>query len=445
MTFIVTVIVVSLLVAFALGLYVAVALGMTAMTVGLVFIDKPIWGFFAHIPWAAASNVNIAVVPLFLLMGELLLRSGATETIYDTLSKWLNRLPGGLLHTNIGACGVFSAISGSSVATAVTISAVSLPSMRAYGYHEGLALGTLAAGGTLGIMIPPSIVLIVYGLLAEVSIGKLYIAGILPGLLMMGLFMAVIFVFAKVRPEMAPQPDAATVTWVDRIRSLFNLLPVFALIFLVLGTIYLGIATAMEAAAFGVCGAFVYALANRRVNLRMLKACFLGAASTTAMGLLILICSFLLQNLLANLGLPGMLSRWVIDLGLSPLELILVLCVFYLILGMMMEGFAMLVTTLPIVAPMLIALDVDMVWFGIVMVIMIELAMITPPVGMNLFVLQGVRMRDPNAKRGRGILDIYVGALPFVVAMLVCLALIIAFPQIAVWLVSTADFNVSRG
>ena len=173
----------------------------------------------------------------------------------------------------------------------------------------------------------------------------------------------------------------------------------------------------------------------------MLKACFLGAASTTAMGMLILICAFLLQNLLANLGLPSMLSRWVISLGLSPLELILALCLFYVILGMLMEGFAMLVTTLPIVAPMLIALDIDMVWFGIVMVIMLELSLITPPVGMNLFVLQGVRMRDPNGKPGRGILDIYVGALPFVVAMLVCLALIIAFPQIAVWLVSTADFT----
>ena len=431
----------TLFVAFALGLYVAVALGITSMTVGMLFTDKPILGFFAYIPWTLISNVTFAVVPLFLLMGELLLRSGATDTIYEALSKWMNRLPGGLLHTNIGACGVFSAISGSSVATATTISAVSLPSMRAYGYHQGLALGSLAAGGTLGTLIPPSITMIIYGLLAEVSIGKLYIAGVLPGLLMMGCFMTVIVVLAKVRPEMAPQPDAATVTWVDRIRSLFNLLPVFVLIFLVLGTIYLGIATAMEAAAFGVCGAFVYALANKRVNIPMLRACFLGTASTTAMGALILIGAFLLQNVLAILGLPVMLSRWVTGLGLSPLELILVLCLIYLILGMVMDAFAVMVTTLPIVAPMLFALDVDMVWFGIVMVIMIELGMITPPVGINLFVLQGVRMRDPNAPPGRGILDVYMGALPFVVAMLVCLALILAFPQIAVWLVSTADFT----
>ena len=173
----------------------------------------------------------------------------------------------------------------------------------------------------------------------------------------------------------------------------------------------------------------------------MLRACFLGTASTTAMGALILIGAFLLQNLLAILGLPIMLSRWVTGLGLSPFELILVLCVIYLILGMVMDAFAVMVTTLPIVAPMLFALDVDMVWFGIVMVIMIELGMITPPVGINLFVLQGVRMRDPNAPRGRGILDVYLGALPFVVAMLVCLALILAFPQIAVWLVGTADFT----
>ncbi len=437
---ILTVIILTLLVAFALGFYVAVALGITAMTVGSVFIDSPIWGFYAHIPWAVNSSISIAVVPLFLLMGDILLRSGVTDAMYQTLAKWLNRLPGGLLHTNIGACGLFAAISGSSVATATTIGAVSLPSMRAHGYNIRLALGSLAAGGTLGILIPPSIILIVYGLLAETSIGRLYIAGVIPGLVMMLSFMGVIFVFAKVRPEMAPQP-VEIVTWRDRFLSLFALLPVFVLIFLVLGTIYLGIATAIEAAAFGVCGAFLFALANRKVNLRMLRDTFLSTASSTGMVMFILIGAFLLQNTLALLGLPIMLSRWVIGLGLSQLELILFLCVLYVILGMMMESFAMMVTTLPIILPMLIALDVDLVWFGIVMVILLELSLITPPVGMNLFVLQGVRMRAANADPGRGILDIYIGALPFVIAMLAVLALVIAFPQIATWLVSTADFS----
>ena len=419
---IVSVIVVTLLVAFALGLYVAVALGITAMSVGIVFIDSPIWGFYAHIPWIVNSNTAIAVVPLFLLMGDILLRSGVTEAMYETLAKWLNRLPGGLLHTNIGACGLFAAISGSSVATATTIGAVSLPSMRRHRYDERLALGSLAAGGTLGILIPPSIVLIVYGLLAETSIGQLYIAGVIPGFLMMLCFMGVIFVFAKVRPEMAPQPEAESITWRDRFVSLLALLPVFALIFLVLGTIYLGIATAIEAAAFGVCGSFLFALANGRVNLKMLKETFLSTASSTAMVIFILIGAFLLQNVLALLGLPLMMSRWVISLG------------------MMMESFAMMVTTLPIILPMLIALDVNLVWFGIVMVILLELSLITPPVGMNLFVLQGVRMRSADAKPGRGLLDIYVGALPFVVAMLILLALVIAFPALALWLVGTADF-----
>ena len=376
---IVTLIVVTLLVAFALGLYVAVALGMTrAMTIGTVFIDSPIWGFYAHIPWAVNSSISIAVVPLFLLMGDILLRSGVTDAMYQTLAKWLNRLPGGLLHTNIGACGLFAAISGSSVATATTIGAVSLPSMRAHGYSEQLALGSLAAGGTLGILIPPSIILIVYGLLAETSIGRLYVAGVIPGLLMMLCFMGVIFVFAKIRPAMAPQPTEI-VTWRDRFVSLLALLPIFTLIFLVLGTIYLGIATAIEAAAFGVCGSFLFALANGKVNLRMLRDTFLSTASSTGMVMFILIGAFLLQNVLALLGLPIMMSRWVIGLGLTQLELILLLCVLYIILGMMMESFAMMVTTLPIILPMLIALNVDLVWFGIVIVILLELSLITPP------------------------------------------------------------------
>ena len=439
---IVTVIVVTLLGAFALGLYVAVALGITAMSVGTIFIDSPIWGFYEHIPWTVNSSMAIAVVPLFLLMGDILLRSGVTEAMYETLAKWLNRLPGGLLHTNIGACGLFAAISGSSVATATTIGSVSLPSMRAHGYNERVALGSLAAGGTLGILIPPSIILIVYGLLAEASIGQLYIAGIIPGLLMIFSFMAVIFVFAKVRPEMAPQPGVGTITWRERFVSLLALLPIFVLIFLVLGTIYLGIATAIEAAAFGVCGAFLFALANRRVNLEMLKQTFMSTGTSTAMVIFILIGAFLLQNILALLGLPMMMSRWVISLGLTQLELILFLCVLYIILGMMMESFAMMVTTLPIILPMLTALNVDMVWFGIVMVILLELSLITPPVGMNLFVLQGVRMRTAGATPGKGLLDLYIGSLPFVIAMLTVLALVIAFPSIAMWLVSTANFAV---
>ena len=437
---IITVIVVTLLVAFSLGLYVAVALGITAMTVGSIFIDTPIWGFFSHIPWVVNSNMSIAVVPLFLLMGDILLRSGVTEAMYETLAKWLNRLPGGLLHTNIGACGLFAAISGSSVATATTIGAVSLPSLREHGYSERLALGSLAAGGTLGILIPPSIVLIVYGLLAETSIGQLYIAGVIPGLIMMLSFMVVIAFFALFRPKMAPAPEAGSVTWTDRFVSLVSLLPVFALIFLVLGTIYLGIATAMEAAAFGACGAFLFALWNRKVNLVMLRDTFLSTASSTAMVIFILIGAFLLQNILALLGLPIMLSKWVISLNLSQLELILFLCVLYILLGMFMESFAMMVTTLPIILPMLNALNVDLVWFGIVVVILLELSLITPPVGMNLFVLQGVRMRTRGAPIGRGIIDLYIGALPFVIAMLAVLALVIAFPPIATWLVGTADF-----
>lgn len=427
--------IVAIIVIFALGIYVAVTLGLVTFSLMLFFSDRPLWEIIGTMAWNVNTNVTLVAVPLFILMGEILLRSGITESMYEVLAKWLNFLPGGLLHTNVVACGVFAAISGSSVATAATISSVALPNFRARGYNERLAVGSLAAGGTVGILIPPSVVLIVYGVLVEESIGRLYIAGILPGILMIVLFMAAIFIIAKLKPDTAPRE--AGVSWRERLLSLWRLLPIVILIFLVLGTIYVGIATPTEAAAFGTTGAFVICLINKRVTREMLRETFLATASTTAMVLLIMISAFLLQFTLAHLGLPAALARAVTEMNLSPVQFVLMVCVLYLFLGCFMESFSMIVTTVPVLLPLLNALNIDLIWMGIIMVILVEAALITPPVGMNLFVLHGLRKRLQGAKGTETISEVYIGVLPFLLAMLLTLALVIAFPELSLWLPTT--------
>ncbi|WP_289150465.1 TRAP transporter large permease subunit [uncultured Salipiger sp.] len=429
-------IIVLLFIGFALGMHVAIALGMTALVAGVVFIG-PIWDFFGQIPWNTTSSATLIVVPLFILMGELLLRSGITEDLYTTFAKWMHRLPGGLLHTNIAASGVFSAISGSSVATAVTIGGVALPSLNKRSYDERISLGSLAAGGTLGILLPPSIILIVYGLMAEVSIGRLYIAAVVPGLIMMAAFAVVIVVRVATRPEVAPRDSEISYPLREKLAGLVNILPALALILLVLGTIYGGIATAIEASAFGVTGAFVIALLKRKVSLKMLSDCFITTASTTGMVMLIMIAAFLLQFVLAFTGIPAAITRYVVSLGLTELQLVLLLCLIYLFLGMFMESMAMMVTTLPLILPLLNSMGVDLVWFGVILVIMIEVSLITPPVGMNLFVLQSLRRRLAGPRASGSIVDLYVGAFPFVIAMLAVLLLIILLPDLAMFLVET--------
>lgn len=426
--------VVVLLITFCLSFHVAAALGLTALVVGLWHIGD-VWSFFGFIPWNIHSGTTIIVVPLFVLMGELLLRSGITEELYDIIGKWMARIPGGLLHTNIMASGLFAAISGSSVATATTIGSVAIPAMRQHRYDERLALGSIASGGTLGILIPPSIILIVYGLMAEVSIAQLYMAGIVPGLVMLLAFMVVILIAALLAPERAPRLHLAAVSMLVKLRGLVAILPVLILMLMVLGTIYGGIATATEAAAFGASGAFLVALAKGRVNRRMLQETFLATAGTTGMVLLVLMGAFLLQFVLSIAGIPMTISRWIVGLGLSELQLILLLCLIYIALGMFMESLAMIVTTVPIIVPILIAMNVDLVWFGIIVTILVELSLITPPVGMNLFVLQSVRSRIDGASASRSMTDIYMGVLPFVLAMLLVLAAVIFYPNIALGLV----------
>ncbi|WP_341645487.1 TRAP transporter large permease [Thauera sp. SDU_THAU2] len=419
---------------FALSFHVASALGLTAALTGALHIGD-ISGFFGQIPWNSFSNSGMIVVPLFILMGELLLRSGVTEELYDILSKWMGRVPGGLLHSNVLACGLFSSICGSSVATTSTIGAVALPEMRRHGYDEKLAVGSISAGGTLGILIPPSVIMIIYAIMAEVSIAQLYMAGVVPGLLMMAAFMLVILAVALIAPDKAPRL-ARKVSWSARLRGLAAVLPVIVLMGLVLGTIYAGVATPTEAAAFGSVGAFLLAALKGRVNRAMLREVFLATASTTSMVLLVVACAFVLQFVLSLGGVPAAISNWIAGLGLSQLQLILIIALIFIVLGMFMESMAMIVCTLPILLPILKAAGVDLVWFGVLAVILVELSLITPPVGMNLFVMQGLRTRMDGVRVGP-MTEVFAASLPFVLAMLAVLGLVIAYPGIAMGLVES--------
>ena len=429
---------VVMLAAFLAGLHVASSLGLLGLSLLSVFGDRPLWELAGLIAWNTNTSFVLVAIPLFLLMGELLLRSGESDRMYRVLAHWLSPIPGGLLHSNIAACATFSAVSGSSVATAATIGSVALPAFRTRGYNERLVLGSLAGGGALGNLIPPGIAFIVYGVLMEVSIGRLYIAGIVPGILVSLLFMLFIFVVALVRPQWAPREPA--VPWPVMLRGLFDLLPTFVLIFLVLGTIYLGIATPTESAAFGVSGAFVLALIARRVNRAMLRGVFLSTARSTAVVMLILTGAFILNSTFAILGIPFAISKAVAAMDLTPLATIGVLVALYLVLGTFMDGFAMMVTTIPVILPMLKAQNVDLVWFGVIAVMLTEAALISPPEGLNLYVIQAFRKPGDTGTRGT-IMDVYLGVTPFFVIMMLGIVLVIAFPQLAVWLPNTMRGN----
>ena len=473
---------------FLIGLYVAGALGVLALVLMYVFSDGPPWNIMGNKAWETNTNPFLMAVPLFLLMGELMLRSGMGERMYASLSRWLVFLPGGLIHTNIASCAIFAACSGSSVATSATISRVSLPSFRQRGYSERLVIGSLAAGGTLGILIPPSIGLIVYGVLVQESIGRLYLAGFFPGFMLAAMMMLMIMGVALVFPSIAPKERMGS--WRERIVGLLAMIPIGAIIFVVLGTIYLGIATPTEAAAFGVSGALFLALINNSgpavvswilskingnggagflpqgarttllelgerypaipgqfnqsmsINWDMLKTATLSATRTSAMIFLIIIAAFTLSYAFARLGISQDISEWITGLNLSSTQLVIVLVVFYLLLGTFMESFAMLVTTVPVLAPALVNSGVDLVWFGIIMVILVEAALISPPEGINLYVLHGVRrdvqteMADATGfqEKAGTITDVYIGVLPFMAVMAVVIVLLIAFPEIALWL-----------
>jgi C4-dicarboxylate transporter DctM subunit len=414
-----------LLALLALSLPVAAALGVLGLILDRMYSSLPLTLGMGEVAWSASRDFLLVAIPMFILMGELLLRAGVAERMYGAMVKWLSVIPGGLMHSNIGACAVFAATSGSSVATAATIGTVSLPLVKQHGYNERLFLGTLAAGGTLGILIPPSINMIIYAVLTDSSIPRLYLAGIVPGLVLSGLFMGTIAVLCLIRPEWGG--DRIRVLWSERIASLIHLLPPFGIFLVVVGSIYAGLATATEAASLGVIAATGLAWAFGKLSWAMLLEAFENTMKTTAMVMLIIIAAYFLNFVITAIGLTGALTTFISGLGLSKWEMLVAVVIFYLILGCFMETLSMMITTIPIVAPVMFALGFDPVWFGIVIVILIEMALITPPVGLNLYVVQSLR-------RSGTLNDVIAGSLPFVVIMLLMIALLAAFPGLAMWL-----------
>jgi tripartite ATP-independent transporter DctM subunit len=409
-----------------IGVPVAIALFGTAALGAVVYLGLPTLLVFGNQTWSVLNDFILTAIPLFIFLGELLVRSGVADGMYRSLTDWLRRLPGGLLHTNIAASSLFAAVSGSSVATAATIGTVAIPAMEKYGYDDRITLGSIAAGATLGILIPPSINMIIYGSMSNTSIGQLFAAGIVPGVVLAFLFMAYILVASLLKPSLAGKTPPA-VPMAQKLRNLVDILPPLLIFVLVMGSIYTGWATPSESAALGVVGALVVTIAKRRFSLTMLHEAMLSTVKISAMILLIVVAAQFLNFVIGILGIPQTLTRVVGAVASSPLEAILLFVVFYFILGCFLETLSMMIATIPIVMPIVFHFGIDPVWFGVFLVIMMEVALITPPLGMNLFVVQGVR--------GRGsIVDVMRGAMPFVVIMLAMVALLVAFPALALWL-----------
>lgn len=409
-----------------LGVHVAVAMAAVALLGAALYLGEPVINALGTQIWAATDSFTLLAVPLFVLMGELLVKGGITDRIYRALALWLGPLPGGLLHTNIGASAIFAAVSGSSVATAATIGTVALPAFADRRYDQRLVLGSIAGGATLGILIPPSINMIIYGAMTNTSVGRLYAAGVVPGLLLMAMFMAVTAVLCRLRPALAGGREPLTPLSV-RLRGIVDLAPPLALFIVVMGSIYAGWATPTESAAVGVVAALVLALAQGRLTLRLVASACETTVSVTAMIVLIVAAAFYLNFVLGILGVPQALTRFVTSLGLDSTAFLIVLVAFYLVLGCFLETLSMMVGTIPIVFPIVTAYGIDPVWFGIFLVMMCEMALITPPVGMNLYVVQGVR-------GGGSVGDVIVGALPYLAMLALLTALLIVFPGIALWL-----------
>jgi len=419
-----------LIVLLALAVPVAAGLGFLGIALSEIYSRLPLTLAIGEVAWATSNNFLLVAIPFFVLLGEILLRSGMAERMYNALVLWVPWLPGGLMHSNIAACAMFAATSGSSVATAATIGTVAMGEIKKHGYSERLFLGTIAAGGTLGILIPPSINMIVYGVLTDSSIPKLYLAGFIPGLVLAGLFSLTVLFICLLRPELGGRRTRTD--WKARIRALPDLIPPLVIFLAVIGSIYAGLATATESAALGVIAALGVAAWHRRLSLRMLLQAFEGTMRTNAMIMAILIAAYFLNFVISSIGLTGQVNRLVTGLGLTSTELLLAVIVFYLILGCFMETLSMMVATVPIIAPIMFKAGYDPIWFGILIVILMETAMITPPVGINLYVVQGLR------KRGR-IDDVIIGAAPFVVAMLVMIVILSYWPSLALWLPRAAS------
>ena len=416
-----------LLVLVLLAVPIAASLGWLALILQYLESSMPLHRALGDMVWQTGTDFLLVAIPMFVLLGEILLRAGITERMYSGIVKWLGWLPGGLMHSNVGSCALFAATSGSSVATAATIGTVAEPEIEKRGYNERLFLGTIAAGGTLGILIPPSINLILYGLLTDTSVPELYLAGFVPGLVLALLFMLTVVVLCKIRPEWGGEPVVAS--WRERIAALPALVPPIGIFLVVVGSIYAGLATPTEAAALGVVAALALAALNRTLTLDMLRQAIEGTMRTTSMIMLIIVAAVFLNFVLSVIGLTQALADFVTGLGLTPFQTMLLIVLILLVLGCFMETLSMLLTTAPLITPIVIALGYDSVWFGILLMVLLEAALITPPIGINLYVVQGIR------KKGE-MIDVMIGAAPFVIALFLMIALLLAFPQLALWLPS---------
>jgi C4-dicarboxylate transporter, DctM subunit len=408
-----------------IGIPIAVAMLLVGVGGGVIAYGMPFLNSMASVIWGVGNESLLTAIPLFVLLGELLLRSGIADRMYVALSAWLARLPGGLLHTNIACCALFAATSGSSVATAATIGTVALPSLHQRGYSMRDALGSLAAGGTLGILIPPSVNMIVYGSLTNNSIGKLFIAGVIPGILLTLCFMVYIFASHALRGASVRERQVALA---ERLRLLVNLVPPVVVFGVVMGSIYTGLATATESAALGVVIALALVAWSGKLSLDLLKNCFQQTARISGMILLIIATAFVLNVTISLTGVADQLTKWVTSFGLSALQMLFALIVFYLLLGMFMDVLSMQVATIPLTYPIVTALGVDPIWYGIFIVLMCELGLITPPVGMNLFVVHGIRPDNG------GIEDAIWGALPYALIMIAFTVFLMFAPQVVLWL-----------
>lgn len=409
-----------------LGLHVATAMLVVGLLGATLHFGLPAFNALGEQLWAAGEDYLLLSIPLYILLGEILMRGGATDKMYQSLADWLKRLPGGLLHTNIGASALFSAVSGSSVATAATISTVALPSFRNRGYDQRMVLGSIAAGASLGNLIPPGVAFIIYGSMTNTSASRLYMAGIVPGAIMTVLFLLTILAVCVWRPSMAGRTESR-VGWGERLRNSIHLAGPLVVFGVVMGGIYTGWATVTESAALGVIVCLPIAAAYRKLNVRMLHECFRSTLRLTAMTALILVAALYLNFVLSMMGVPQSLAGLIKSLEVSPLVLLWVLAVMYVLLGVALETMPMMVGTLPVVFPIVQAAGIDPVFFGVFMVLMCELSLLSPPIGMTLYVIQGVR--------GEGsINEVFQGTLPFLAAMVAMTAILIHFPAIATWL-----------
>ena len=421
---------------FFLGSGIWVALSMIGVSaIGMMlFTSRPVGDAMATTIWGTSSSWTLTALPLFVWMGEILFRTKLSENLFKGLSPWMQKLPGGLIHVNVVGCALFAAISGSSAATVATVGKMSIPELRKRKYPEKILLGSLAGSGTLGLLIPPSIILIIYGVAVQESIAKLFIAGIIPGIMIALIFMSYVIVWSLINKKEMPK-ILEEYSFFEKLKRSKQLLPVVLLISAVIGSIYSGIATATEAASLGVVGALVLSFFQKSLNIKTFKSSLMGATKTSCMIAFILAGSTFLSLAMGFTGLPRNLAIWIESMNLSPYVLIFALMVFYIILGMFLDGISAVVLTMAIIEPMIRQAGFDMIWFGIFLVIVVEMAQITPPVGFNLFVLQGMANKDMGY--------IARSAFPLFLLMILAVILVVIFPEIALWMPEQMVKNIN--